>query len=139
MSSPACPFCLDDERIVRENELAKVILSNPRKTAGHMLVIPKRHIEQPWELSSEELSAVFELIFAVQKKVIGILGDGCDIRQNYRPFMSQSRLKVDHVHFHVIPRSFEGYIYQVSEKYETDLFTELGQDEQQQVMELVKG
>ena len=33
------------------------------------------------------------------------------------------------MHFHVIPRYLKDYIYQVAEKYETDLFTDLDEAE----------
>lgn len=132
-----CPFCNAQERILKENATAFVLLSNPRKVPGHFLVIPKRHIEQPWELSKGEQNDIFELIFFIEKKIIGKLGDGCDIRQNYRPFMQQSNVKVDHVHFHVIPRSLNDYIYSVVEKYETDLFAELDTVEANEVAKLL--
>lgn len=132
-----CPFCHPQEKILLENSLAYVLLSDPRKTAGHLLIIPKRHIEKPWELSEVELQAVFELIFKVQKKIIGELGEGCDIRQNYRPFIKQNKLKIDHLLFHVIPRSLNDYIYSVSERYETDLFAELDDVERQAVSKLI--
>jgi ATP adenylyltransferase len=133
-----CPFCGSAERSLKENELARVILSDPHKVPGHMLVIPKRHVEKPWELTPEELQAIFGLIFFVEQKVIGKLGDGVDIRQNYRPFMQQSRLKVDHVHFHVIPRSPDDYIYKVSEQYEGDLFVDLDDMERDAVADMLK-
>lgn len=133
-----CPFCNHHERILKENKTAQVLLSNPRKTPGHVLVTPKRHIEEPWQLESEEIHDIFELIFFVEQKLIGKLGDGCDIRQNYRPFMEQSRLKVNHLHFHVIPRYFKDYIYQVAEKYETDLFSDLDAAEAKDVVKLLK-
>jgi ATP adenylyltransferase len=132
-----CPFCKIDDHAVRENELAKVILSNPRKVPGHVLVVPKRHVEKPWDLTPAELQAIFELIGVVEQKMIGKLGDGCDIRENYRPFMVQSRLKVDHLHFHVIPRTLNDYIYTVSEKYDTDLFADLDDMERQAVTKLL--
>ena len=69
---------------------------------------------------------------------IGKLGDGCDIRQNYRPFMQQSNLKVNHIHFHVIPRSLNNYIYTVSEKYDTELFADLDDMERDAVAKLLK-
>ncbi|HEY1064047.1 MAG TPA: HIT family protein [Candidatus Saccharimonadales bacterium] len=133
-----CPFCDTQDRVLKENANAQVILSNPRKVPGHFLVVPKRHIEAPWELSPEELQDIFELIFFIEQKIIGKLGDGCDIRQNYRPFMKQNQLKVDHVHFHVIPRSLEDYIYSVSEKYETELFAELDDVERGEVSKLLE-
>jgi diadenosine tetraphosphate (Ap4A) HIT family hydrolase len=136
-NSAGCPFCSPDERILKSNETAQVILSNPRKVPGHFLVVPKRHVTKPWELTEAEISDIFKLIFLIEQKIIGKLGDGCDIRQNYRPFLKQSNLKVDHVHFHVIPRSLDDYIYSVSERFETDLFAELDQVEFDAVSKLL--
>ncbi|HSH55218.1 MAG TPA: HIT family protein [Candidatus Limnocylindrales bacterium] len=133
-----CPFCNCEERVLKENDYAQVLLSDPHKVPGHMLVTPKRHVEKPWELTNLELTAIFDLIFYIEQKIIGKLGDGCDIRQNYRPFMNQSRLKVDHVHFHVIPRSLEDYIYKISEQYETDLFVDLDDMERDAVTDILK-
>jgi len=132
-----CPFCEPEDRVLKQNKSAQVILSNPRKTPGHFLVMPKRHVVKPWEMTTEELQDCFELIWYIEQKVIGKLGDGCDIRQNYRPFMKQSRLKIDHIHFHVIPRSSEDYIYRVAERYETDLFAELDDLERAEVEKLL--
>lgn len=133
-----CPFCDPTDRILKQNEHAQVLLSNPRKVPGHFLVIPKRHIEAPWELTPEELQDIFALIFEVEQKIIGKLGDGVDVRQNYRPFMKQSTLKIDHVHFHVIPRYLDDYIYSVSEKYETELFAALDDVEREEVSRLLE-
>ena|SRR6185369_8408097 len=133
-----CPFCDPKEHWLKENELARVVLSNPRKVPGHILVTPKRHVEKPWELTPEELQAIFELIFFVEQRIIGKLGDGVDVRQNYRPFLQQDGLKVDHVHFHVLPRAREDYIYKVSEQFERDLFAELDDLERQEVEKLLK-
>lgn len=133
-----CPFCNAKDRILKANKYAQVILSNPRKMPGHFLVVPKRHIEEPWELTKDELGDIFDLIFFIEKKILSKLGDGVDIRQNYRPFLKQSKLKVDHVHFHVYPRYFEDYLYKVSEQFETDLFTDLDDTEAEEVAKLLK-
>jgi len=134
-----CPFCNFDQKVLKSNAHASVILSDPRKVPGHTLVIPKRHVEKPWELTPEELQGVFELIFFVEQKLIEHgLGDGVDIRQNYRPFLGQNGLKVDHIHFHVLPRASEDYIYQVSEHYDSDLFADLDAKEATEVAKLLK-
>jgi diadenosine tetraphosphate (Ap4A) HIT family hydrolase len=100
--------------------------------------MPKRHIEKPWELTNRELTDIFDLIFFLEQKLLGKLGDGFDIRQNFRPFRPENNLKVNHVHFHVLPR-FEGdYIYNVAEQYETDLFAELDDMERDAVIDLIK-
>lgn len=132
-----CPFCNPKSRVLKENEHAQLVLSNPRKVPGHFLVFPKRHIEQPWELTPEELQDVFELIFYVEQKILGKLGDGVDIRNNFRPFKRQDQLKINHVLFHVIPRSKDDYIYSVSEKFEKDLFAELDELERKEVIKLL--
>lgn len=134
----SCPFCDRDERVLKQNDLAQVLLSDPHKVPGHLLVIPKRHVEKPWELRHDELTSIFDLIFELEQKLLGKLGDGFDVRQNYRPFMEQSNLKVDHIHFHVIPRSNEDYIYQISEKYDTDLFADLDDMERDAVVDMLK-
>lgn len=133
-----CPFCARKDLVLKENDQALVVLSNPRKVPGHLLVMPKRHVEKPWELTSQELAAVFELIFFIEERIIGKLGEGCDIRQNYRPFIPQSRLKKDHLHFHVLPRSLNDYLYKVSEVYETDLFADLDDTERDAVVKLLR-
>ncbi|MBL8122393.1 HIT family protein [Candidatus Saccharibacteria bacterium] len=133
-----CPFCGTDERVLKENEHAVVVLSNPRKVPGHFLVVPRRHVEQPWDLTKDELSSIFDLIFFVEQRIVGKLGDGCDVRQNYRPFMQKGKLSVRHTHFHVIPRSLEDYIYQVSEKYDTELFADLDPLEAREVAKLLQ-
>lgn len=134
-----CPFCSLDDKVLKSNEHAVLILSNPRKVPGHCLVVPKRHVEQPWELTSDELKDIFALIWETEQKLIaGGLGDGVDVRQNYRPFLTQSKLKVNHVHFHVIPRALEDYIYQISEKYDTELFADLDKKEATEVTKLLK-
>jgi diadenosine tetraphosphate (Ap4A) HIT family hydrolase len=132
-----CPFCNLKSRVLKSNGTAQLLLSNPRKVKGHLLAMPKRHIEKPWQLTEVELQDIFRLIFFVERRIIGKLGDGCDIRQHYRPFMTQSKLKVDHVHFHIIPRSLKDDIYQRVEKRDTDLFERLDDNEAEEVAGLL--
>ncbi|HSH18606.1 MAG TPA: HIT family protein [Candidatus Saccharimonadales bacterium] len=133
-----CPFCDCGERVLKQNELAQVVLSDPHKVPGHLLVMPKRHVDKPWELTPDEIRAIFELIFFIEKKIIGKLGDGCDIRQNYRPFRKQDDFKSEHVLFHVIPRSQDDYLYKVSEQYESDLYVDLDDMERDAVEDMLK-
>jgi diadenosine tetraphosphate (Ap4A) HIT family hydrolase len=138
MTETACPFCNLTDRVLKENEHAILILSNPRKVPGHFLVLPKRHIEEPWQLTADELTDIFKLIFVAEKVILkGALGTGVDIRQNYRPFKKQDELKKNHVLFHVVPRSKDDYIYSVSEKFEKDLFAELDALERKEVEKLL--
>lgn len=137
----ACPFCEIDptrNRTFQESEHTRVIFSNPRLMKGHLLVTPKRHVEQPWELTEHELKEIFRHIHVLQKKLAEKLGTGCDIRQNYRPFMKQGKLKVDHLHFHLLPRTFQDDLYERSMKYETDIFSDLPVDEVDAVTKLLQ-
>ena len=77
------------------------------------------------------------MVFFIEQRLVSKLGEGADIRQNYRPFLKQGKLKVDHVHFHVYPRYNEDYLYKVAEKYETDLFTELDPAEVEEFAKLL--
>jgi len=138
MTETTCPFCNSKDRIVKQNDSAIVILSNPRKVPGHTLVIPRRHIEQPWELTPKELQDIFELIFFVEQRIIGKLGQGADIRQSYRPFKRQDDLKKNHVLFHVIPRAKDDYLYTTAEKFERDLFADLDPLEHDEVAKLLQ-
>ncbi|MDB5185242.1 MAG: hypothetical protein JWN38_1050 [Candidatus Saccharibacteria bacterium] len=133
-----CPFCEPQDRVLKETTSAQVLLSDPRKVPGHFLVMPKRHVEKPWDLTEQEIQDIFELIFFIERRIIGKLGDGCDIRQNYRPFNRQDALKVNHLTFHVVPRSKDDYIHLVSERFEKDLFAELDDVERAAVVKLLK-
>ena len=101
------------------------------------MVTPRRHVEKPWELTKDELLAVFDLLNQLEQKLEGKLGDGFDVRQNYRPFLEQSRLKVDHVHYHLIPRRKFDKIHDVAERFETVLFEKLTDQEADQIRPLL--
>lgn len=133
----SCPFCNPLERVIQSNGSAQLMLSDPRKVPGHTLVMPKRHVEEPWKLTTQEIQDIFELIALAEQRIVGALGTGCDIRQAYRPFLKQDALKVNHLTFHVIPRAKDDYLYSVSEKYEEDLFAELDDLERDEVTKLL--
>ncbi len=133
-----CPFCNTKDKPVRENQLAQVFMSNPHKVPGHVLVMPRRHIEQPWELTTDELQAIFDLIFLIERHFIGKLGDGIDIRQSYWPFKEQDKLKAKHVLFHVIPRSKDDYLFQNADGHKPDLYAELDEAEGDAVSRLLR-
>jgi histidine triad (HIT) family protein len=127
-----CPFCeIDKEKnvILKEAKLFYVILSNPALMKGHTLIIPKRHIEKISDLLKEEEKELFELIKEFQEKILKNISSGCDLKQNYRPFQTQSKLKVNHLHFHLQPRNLYDEIYKKSQKFETEIFKEYPKEE----------
>ncbi len=138
---PECPFCVIDEQktiIVEKKKLVYIALSNPRLVRGHLLVIPQRHAEKLSELTKEELNALWDTVIEYQQKIVSRLSTGCDVRQNYHPFQRQGRLKVDHLHVHLIPREFKDEIYQVMQIHETRLFRDLDEEEKHTVPLLLK-
>lgn len=137
-----CPFCEivknSKERVLAEGAHVVVVLSNPRLVAGHLLVIPKRHVLKLQELSVEEQKELFNTVLAWQEKIVQKLATGCDIRQNYRPFIKQNDLKIDHAHVHLTPRESEDELYQKSMKFEKEFFVPLAEDEQQKVSSILQ-
>lgn len=134
-----CPFCNIDPiktRIIYQGKGVYVVLSNPRLVPGHMLVIPSRHAEKLSDLTGAERQELFDTAIRVQEIVLQKFAKGCDLRQNYRPFMPQGWVKVDHAHIHVLPREFEDELYQRSMKFEKDMFKELPEDERERFTKL---
>lgn len=113
-----------------------MLLSNPRKIVGHTLVIPHRHVERPWELTGEELSSIFELIRFAQERLLGSIATGIDTRQHHMPFLSENKFKVNHVHFHVMPRTLDDRFQQEVSVRERELFEDLSTEEHDRVAAL---
>ena len=118
--------------ILSESEKTITILSNPCKMRGHCLTIPKRHVEKLSELSKEEINELIEEIINVEEILLKKF-PGCDIKQNYRPFIPNSKFKVSHLHFHIQPREFEDELYNKSQVFEKDVFRELSEEELKQI------
>jgi diadenosine tetraphosphate (Ap4A) HIT family hydrolase len=126
-----CPFCkidLNRTRIIDEGPKSLVILSNPALMQGHCLVVPKRHVEKISELDGEEWIDVVKELVKIEELLLKRY-PGCDIRQNYRPFQQQNDLKVNHLHFHLQPRSLYDRLYDVSQVHEPKIFKFLDSDE----------
>ena len=133
-----CPFCEPTQRVLRKNGRAFVLLSDPRRMEGHFLVIPKRHVEDPREITREEVGDIFDLVKFVQSRIIGALAEGADVRQHYRPFLSQGRTKVDHIHYHVMPRAFKDRLFTEVEFNDSAMFEDLPQEEHDRIAKLLE-
>lgn len=102
-----CPFCYIDQektKVVEDAPLYYVAFSNPGLVPGHLLVIPRRHLERPWELNPEERVAIFDTVLKYQQIIAERFAQGVDQQENFRPFLPQSNIKVDHIHWHLKPR-----------------------------------
>lgn len=135
-----CPFCELNEkrnRIIESKKYSFVTPSNPRLMPGHLLVIPKRHVEKPSELNEQEKKEIFETIIQYQKKLLN-KSSGCDIRQNYKPFLKQDDLKVNHLHFHLLPREFEDELFKKSQFSERSMFKMMSKEEIEESLKIFK-
>jgi diadenosine tetraphosphate (Ap4A) HIT family hydrolase len=103
---------------------------------GHMLVVPKRHVEHMCDLAGAERRELFDIAIELQNQVIKKLTPGCDVSQHDRPFLPQSQLKVDHLHLHILPREFDDELYVRSQIFEKGIFKELSEKECQRFTEL---
>ncbi len=72
-----------------------------------------------------------------QDYILENVASGCDIRQHCKPFLPESRLKVNHVHFHVLPREFQDELFLHSQKND-EVFTDLGEDERDHFLMLFR-
>ena len=119
-----CVFCnLNEERtrIISETNYNFSILSNPALMEGHCLVIPKRHVERISELDEDETIDLMKELVKIEELLLTKYS-GCDIRQNYRPFQQQDNLKINHLHFHLQPRSLYDELYQKSQRHKIEVF-----------------
>lgn len=86
-----------------EDEDFRVILDASPASKGHVLIIPKEHYANLYELSDELASKVLVLAKKMITKLTDILGcDGYNIVQNNGEAAGQT---VFHFHLHMIPRS----------------------------------
>lgn len=106
-----CIFCklangVFDTNTLYEDEDFRVIFDACPATKGHVLIIPKEHYANVFELPEELAAKVFVLakkIASVLKEVTGC--EGINILQNNGEVAGQT---VFHFHMHVIPRYKDG-------------------------------
>jgi diadenosine tetraphosphate (Ap4A) HIT family hydrolase len=98
-----CAFCtLPAARIVKENDLALLIQDAYPVSAGHSLVIPRRHIGSWFEANGDERSAMLALLDQAKALIKAEYNpDSFNIGINDGPAAGQT---VPHLHMHLIPR-----------------------------------
>ena len=96
-----CPLC-DAAEVLLENELAYVRFDNRSLAPGHLLVVPRRHVADFFDLAPAEQAALLELLNKAHALVLEKYApDGFNIGVNVGEAAGQSRM---HVHVHLIPR-----------------------------------
>jgi ATP adenylyltransferase len=133
-----CPFCEihKEQRILKEGEYMYVIFSNPRLMPGHLLVIPKRHVTRLVELIEEEKKELLDLLVEFEEKILQKLSTGCDIRQNYKPYVENNRTSVKHFHFHIYPRDLNDEMHQTIDPHQKPMYKDLPAEEKEKLTKL---
>ena len=97
-------FCLmPEDRLVAENTLAYAIPDKYPVTDGHLLVIPKRHADDYFALTTDEVLACDALVRQLQTDIQNSDSsiEGFNIGMNAGEVAGQT---VFHCHIHLIPR-----------------------------------
>lgn len=69
---------------------------------GHLMVIPKRHVEKFEDLSDRERNRLFEVVILAQKMLQGIFHPtGFNVGYNQGAYSGAS---IEHIHVHIVPR-----------------------------------
>lgn len=102
-SQKQCIFCnLASERIIAENELCLAIRDGFPVSEGHTLIIPKRHVADYFDLTSDEIAAMQAMMKESKCQLDNTLHpDGYNVGVNVNAAAGQT---VFHVHMHLIPR-----------------------------------
>ena len=99
-----CLFCnLKESELAHQNELAYASYDSYPVSENHCLIIPKRHINNYFDLSKDELIACDDLIRIVKDEIIkrDKTVKGFNLGTNIGKVSGQS---IFHCHFHLIPR-----------------------------------
>ncbi len=102
-----CIFCKSmngeiPSEILFENESSFVIAPKEAESKGHLLVIPKEHCENIFDISRDKLNDLMKVIKHISEKLKDNWGiEGINILHASGKVAQQS---VFHFHFHLIPR-----------------------------------
>jgi len=102
-----CPFCVSNNRIIKENEHAFLTYSLAPYYEHHLLALPRRHVESFLELAEEEARDIEELVRA-GAKLLELFG-----HEDYSILVrngDDSGKSVKHLHYHVVPHVHIGNV-----------------------------
>ena len=96
-----CELCTPAD-LVAENRLAYARYDSNSLCDGHVIVVPKRHVADFFEMTVEEQAAVLALLNQARRIVQEKYSpDGYNIGANIGKAAGQARM---HVHVHLVPR-----------------------------------
>lgn len=102
-----CPFCrmakheLPAIVVYEDNDILAIMDLYPA-TPGHVLVLPKEHIENIYEMTTDLGSRIMDTAIAVSKAIKQKLSpDGLNLIQSNELAAGQT---ISHFHLHIVPR-----------------------------------
>lgn len=100
----SCKFChVAPDTVVLENEFTFSIRDGYPVTEGHSLIIPKRHVQDFFDLTIYEVEAIYDLLKAVRTDLLiqdsSIAGFNVGINSG-----EAAGQTIFHCHVHLIPR-----------------------------------
>lgn len=104
MNEIPCPFCSEQlrNRIILQNDTFQAVYDLFPVSAGHILIIPKRHITSFFDLTNKELEDFYSMLQISRVKILEEYSpDGYNIGINDGPAAGQT---IPHLHIHLIPR-----------------------------------
>ena len=105
-----CVFCVRDGDLENPERLLAglypntvAILNRYPYNNGHVLIAPRRHVANLWDLSSEELRELFSLVsFGSRELAKEYRTEGMNVGMNLGKAAGAGI--VDHLHVHLVPR-----------------------------------
>ena len=102
-----CIFCkiangeIPSKKVHEDNDVMAFLDINPANP-GHVLVVPKKHFENIYDIDDATLSKTIHVVKNISKNMKEKLNpDGLNVLQNNGKHAGQL---VNHIHFHIIPR-----------------------------------
>jgi diadenosine tetraphosphate (Ap4A) HIT family hydrolase len=96
-----CELC-EPKDVVFESQFAYVRYDSHPLSAGHLIVVPKRHLADFFDMSAAEQGSVLALLNRARKLIQeNHKPDGYNLGVNIGKAAGQSRM---HAHVHLIPR-----------------------------------
>ena len=99
-----CLFCnINSKDLVFDNAFAFASFDSYPVSKFHSLIVPKRHVDNYFELNSKEVQACHDLVLKTKEKILkeDTTVKGFNIGTNLGKIAGQS---IMHCHIHLIPR-----------------------------------
>lgn len=104
LTPETCPFCHpQDRKRLLESDLSYVIFDAYPVNPGHLLIIPRRHVSDFFDLYQDEVEDLMRLLWRAKEHIAREYHpDGFNVGINVNTAAGQT---IPHVHIHLIPRN----------------------------------